>query len=162
MSPAALPRLQYTRAVVDECLRLYPPAWVISRRTLQPDVLCGCEIPDGATVILSPYVTQRDPRHWPHALRFDPDRFLAGQLADTDRGALTYFPFGAGPRLCIGRDLALLEAPLVIATLGRVLRFRPQRPASVRADFGVTLRPRGGLPVVVTPRASPQPKSVDR
>ncbi len=144
-------RLRYTRAVVDECLRLYPPAWVITRRTLEPDVLGGCAIPTGATGILSPYVTQRDARFWPDPLRFAPDRFLSDS-AEAGRGSMTYFPFGTGPRLCIGRDLALLEAPLVIATLARGLRFRPQRPASIRPDFGVTLRPTGGLSVVVTPR----------
>ena len=121
--------LRYTRAVVDECLRLYPPAWVITRRALEPDVLGGCAIPTGATVIVAPYVMQRDARLWPDPLRFAPERFLAGAATETSRGPMTYLPFGAGPRLCIGRDLALLEAPLVIATLARGLRFRPKRPA---------------------------------
>ena len=70
---------------------------------------------------------------------------------------MTYFPFGAGPRLCIGRDLALLEAPLVIATLARGLRFRPKTPTAIQPDFGVTLRPKNGLPVVVTPRDQHRP-----
>jgi cytochrome P450 len=143
--------LAYTRAVVDECLRLYPPAWVITRRSLEPDVLNGCAIPAGATLILSPYVTQRDARFWPGPLQFDPRRFLA-KLPVGAADGLTYFPFGAGPRQCIGRDLALLEAPLVVATLARHLRFRPQRPASIRPDFGVTLRPKGGLPAAVSSR----------
>ncbi|MFL6182966.1 MAG: cytochrome P450 [Actinomycetes bacterium] len=147
-------RLRYTRAVVDECLRLYPPAWVITRRALDPDVLGGCAIPTGATVIASPYVTQRDARLWPDPLRFAPERFMADAAMETGRGSMTYFPFGAGPRLCIGRDLALLEAPLLIATLARGLRFRPKTPAAIKPDFGVTLRPKGGLPVVVTPRAA--------
>jgi cytochrome P450 len=145
-------RLPYARAVVDECLRLYPPAWVITRRSLEPDVLGGCTIPVGATVILSPYVTQRDGRFWTAPLRFAPERFLDDGSDDARPNGMTYFPFGAGPRLCIGRDLALLEAPLVIATLARRLRCRPLSPASIQPDFGVTLRPKGGLPAVVVSR----------
>lgn len=137
--------LPYTRAVVNECLRLYPPAWVITRRALMPDIVGGFEVPSGATVILSPYAVHRDERWWADAKQFDPERDL-----ETGSGPLTYFPFGAGPRLCIGRDLALMEAPLVIATLIRVLRVRPLRPSAIREDFGVTLRPKGGLPAVVT------------
>jgi len=145
--------LPYTRAAVAECLRLYPPAWVITRRSLEPDVVGGFELPAAATVILSPYTVHRDERWWPNAEQFDPERFLEDRSpAETGSGPLTYFPFGAGPRLCIGRDLALMEAPMVIATLARALRIRPLRPSTIREDFGVTLRPRGGLPAVVTRR----------
>jgi cytochrome P450 len=148
-----LERLPYTRAVVAECLRLYPPAWVITRRSLEPDVVGGFALPSGATVILSPYAVHRDERWWLNADEFDPDRFLGeSSPAETASGPLTYFPFGAGPRLCIGRDLALMEAPMVIATLARALRVRPLRPSDISEDFGVTLRPRDGLPAAVTPR----------
>lgn len=152
-----LERLPFTRAVVDECLRLYPPAWVITRRSLEADTLGGFELPAGATVILSPYVMQRDARWWPDPERFSPERFLDEALTEGGRGPLTYFPFGTGPRLCIGRDLALMEAPMVIASLARVMRARPQRPAAIREDFGVTLRPRGGLPAKAVRRA-PEPR----
>jgi cytochrome P450 len=145
-------RLPYTQAVLDECLRLYPPAWVITRRSLVPDVLSGFEVRAGATLILSPYVNHRAPTSWPEPLRFDPERFRAGRESDVGSGSLTYFPFGAGPRLCIGRDLALLEAPLVLSRLARTFRFRPRRPASMTPDFGVTLRPKGGLPVTIVHR----------
>jgi cytochrome P450 len=153
-----LDRVPYTRAVVDECLRLYPPAWVITRRSLEPDVLGGFPVPTGTTVILSPYVVQRDARWWPDPGRFDPERFVGARSSSAPgSGPLTYFPFGAGPRLCIGRDLALLEAPLVVAAVARALRVRPVRPASVEPDFGVTLRPKGGLPAqVVRRRAAPE------
>jgi cytochrome P450 len=147
-----LEQLPCTRAVVDECLRLYPPAWVITRRSLEPDVLGGHPLPAGATVILSPYVVQRDVRWWPNPDRFDPSRFLGERPVDPGADALTYFPFGAGPRLCIGRDLALLEAPLIVAAIARVLVIRPSRPRSIRPDFGVTLRPKGGLPALVLRR----------
>jgi cytochrome P450 len=148
-----LEHLPFTRAVVSECLRLYPPAWVITRRSLEDDVVGGFELPRGSTVILSPYGMQRDERWWPGAERFEPERFL-GEHAPTETGSgpLTYFPFGAGPRLCIGRDLALMEAPMVIATLARTVRIRPLRPGAIREDFGVTLRPKGGLPALVTRR----------
>ncbi|MCZ3386840.1 MAG: cytochrome P450, partial [Actinomycetia bacterium] len=149
----ALGHLTYTRAVIDECLRLYPPAWVITRRSLAPDVVGGFELPAGATLIASPYAIQRDAQWWTEPGRFNPERFLgASSPMESGNGPLTYLPFGAGPRLCIGRDLALLEAPLVIASIARALRVRPQRPASVQEDFGVTLRPRGGLPGVVVAR----------
>jgi cytochrome P450 len=150
-----LERLPYTRAVIDECLRLYPPAWVITRRSLEPDTLGGLELPVSATVIISPYAIHRDTQWWPNPDRFDPDRFL-GETSPSESGTgpLTYLPFGAGPRLCIGRDLALMEAPLVVATIARAFRVRPQRPASIREDFGVTLRPKSGLPGRVVRRSS--------
>lgn len=148
-----LERLPYTRAVVHECLRLYPPAWVTTRRSLEADVVGGFDLPVGATVILSPYAMHRDQQWWTNPERFDPKRFLGDSSpAEAGSGPLTYFPFGAGPRLCIGRDLALMEAPMVIAALARALRIRPLRPSAVCEDFGVTLRPRGGLPAVVTTR----------
>lgn len=148
-----LKRVPYTRSVVAECLRLYPPAWVITRRSLEADVVGGFEMPARATVILSPYAVQRDERWWPKPERFDPERFLGDSSpAETGSGPLTYFPFGAGPRLCIGRELALMEAPMVIATLARALRVRPLRPSAIDEDFGVTLRPKDGLPGVVTRR----------
>ena len=142
-----LERLPYTRAVVDECLRLYPPAWVITRRSLEPDVLGGFELPAGATVIVSPYAIHRDAQWWPNPDRFDPERFL-GETSPSESGTgpLTYLPFGAGPRLCIGRDLALMEAPMVVATLARVLPGQTAASDVRRPDFGVTLRPKGGLP----------------
>ncbi len=153
-----LERLPCTRAVVDECLRLYPPAWVITRRSLEADVLGGFELPAGATVIASPYAIQRDEQWWPNPGLFNPERFLGAESPkESGSGPLTYLPFGAGPRLCIGRDLALMEAPMVVATLARVLRARPLNPAAVREDFGVTLRPRGGLPGVVVRRRHVRP-----
>ena len=147
--------LPFTRAVVDECLRLYPPAWVITRRSLEPEVVGGFELPAGATVILSPYAMHRDRKWWTRPAEFEPERFLgARSQAETGSGPLTYFPFGAGPRLCIGRDLALMEAPMVVATLARALRARPKRPGSIREEFGVTLRPKGGLPAMLVRRGS--------
>jgi cytochrome P450 len=140
-------QLPYARAVVNECLRLYPPAWVITRRSLAPDVLDGYQIPTGSTIIMSPYLMHRDPALWTRPQEFDPGRFLPGIGHAVDEPA--YLPFGTGPRLCIGRDLALLEAPLIVARLARQFVVRPVGPAVVTNDFGVTLRPAKALRVTV-------------
>jgi len=141
-STADLPRLPWTRAVVDEALRLYPPAWVVTRRALVEDVLSGYTVPAGSVVLVSPYTVQRDPAVWPDPERFDPTRFLGTTPA---RG--TYLPFGAGPRLCIGRDFALVESALVLAVIARRFAVRPAPGPPPRVDALVTLRPRGGLPL---------------
>jgi cytochrome P450 len=155
---ADLPALQYTRAVVDEALRLYPPAWVITRRALDDDVVDGVAIPAGTLVLLSPWLLHRRSASWPDPLRFDPDRFTgtgtgAGTGAGRGGARGDYVPFGAGPRLCIGRDVALVQAVLILATLLRGRRVeRPDQHVPVHVDALVTLRPRGGLPLRLVPR----------
>jgi cytochrome P450 len=153
---AELGALPFTRAVVDEALRLYPPAWVITRRALEDDVLDGVAVPAGTLVVLSPWLLHRREQSWPDPLRFDPDRFLStGTGTNAGRGATRgdYVPFGAGPRLCIGRDVALVQAVLILATLLRGRRVvRPDAAAPVHVDALVTLRPRGGLPLRLVPR----------
>jgi cytochrome P450 len=150
-----LPELPYTRAVIEESLRLYPPAWVITRRALGADEICGVEVGEGTLVILSPWLLHRRAASWPEPLEFRPARFGDGGAAQWGRGSTRgdYVPFGAGPRLCIGRDLALVQASLVLAGL---LRDREVAPApgnrAVRVDALVTLRPRGGLPLVLRSR----------
>ncbi|WP_336923362.1 cytochrome P450 [Aquipuribacter sp. SD81] len=143
-----VPALRVTRAVVDEGLRLYPPAWVVSRRALEPDVLDGVAVPAGTLVITSPWVHHRRPDVWRDPHRFDPARWL-----DRDAGARreAYIPFGAGPRLCIGRDFALVESVVVLAEL---LRDRTVAPAGPRPGViaSVTLRPRGGMHLASRPR----------
>lgn len=138
---SVIDQLPYTRAVVNECLRLYPAAWVITRRSRRPVVLSGHNVSAGATLIISPYLLHRDANLWRDASNFRPDRFLATQEVER----LAYLPFGAGPRLCVGRDLALLQLPLIVAEIARSFRVLPVG-ALPRPDFGVTLRPRDGLP----------------
>jgi cytochrome P450 len=135
--------LIYLRAVVDEALRLYPPGWVISRRSDEPDVLGGVEVPGGSVVIISPWATHRHPAAWHDASTFDPTRFLPEAPAPK-RGA--YIPFGLGPRLCIGKDFALLESVLLIA---RVMQFYSVATAGAppRTKALVMARPAGGLPI---------------
>ena len=139
-----LRRLPYTRAVVDESLRLYPPAWVVTRQALADDVVAGVAVPAGTLVVISTWALHRHPDVWARPEEFRPERFLDGT-----RREVGYVPFGAGPRLCIGRDLALVEEVLVLATLlrGHVVRPAPgPRPA---VEALVSLRPRGGLPLLV-------------
>ena len=150
-----LPSLPYTRAVVDEALRLYPPAWVITRQALQDDDLAGTAIPAGTLVVISPWLAHRRADVWPDPLRFDPTRFLDGPAGTGRRAALPrgeYLPFGVGPRLCIGREMALVEAVVVLAELLRSHRVSRRNDTPVAVDALVTLRPRGGLPLALHPR----------
>jgi cytochrome P450 len=148
---ADLPRLAYLRACVDEALRLYPPAWVLTRRAVRPDTIGDVEVPAGTLVIISPWLLHRRAASWPDPQRFDPQRFVDDPGAATRAGA--YLPFGAGPRLCIGREFALVEAVLVLATLLRDARFtRPPGVPVPDVEALVTLRPRGGLPLLFSRR----------
>ena len=143
-------RLPWTSAVLDETLRLYPPAWLVTRRSLAADVLGGVDVPADALVIVSPWLVHRDPASWPDPERFDPSRFLGEDgLRRRDLAASSaYLPFGAGPRLCIGRDMALLEGVLVLASL--VARVDLEAVgAPPRAVPLVTIRPAEGLPMRV-------------
>ena len=143
-----LPRLPYAGAVLDEVLRLYPPAWLVTRRSLEADVLGGVDIPADALVIVSPWIVHRDERAWPDPERFDPTRFLDqdGARRRDVVASSAYLPFGAGPRLCIGRDMALLEGVLVLASLATRVDLQRVGPAP-RAVPLVTVRPAHGLPL---------------
>jgi cytochrome P450 len=150
--PEDLGRLPVTRAVVDEGLRLYPPAWVVTRRALSADVIAGVLVPAGTVVLVSPWLQHRRPEIWPEPGRFDPGRWTEEGAGRSAAGRVEgYLPFGAGPRLCIGRDVALVESVLVLAELLRARRVGPVGPRP-HAVAGVTLRPRGGAPLVFTAR----------
>ncbi|MCP4894384.1 MAG: cytochrome P450 [Actinomycetales bacterium] len=141
------PHLMYSRAVVEETLRLYPPAWLITRSAGSSDRIDGVEIPAGALVIMSPWLLHRHPDLWDNPDVFDPSRFAS------DVPRFTHIPFGAGPRLCIGRDFSYVEAVMVISELGR--RFRVEFPEGLSLPPGeplVTIRPRGGMPLHLHPR----------
>jgi cytochrome P450 len=150
--PAAsdLASVPVARAVLDEALRLYPPAWLITRSAVAEDELAGHRVPAGALVVMSPWLVHRDDEVWPDPERFDPGRFLGGRREEAVRRA--YLPFGLGPRLCIGRDMALLEGALVLAAVARSWEVRAAPGAKVLAEPVVTVRPRGGLPVVLRRR----------
>lgn len=146
---ADLGRLPWTGAVVDEALRLYPPAWVIGREVMRPipDFPAGGLEP-GAQIIMVPWLLHRDRRWWTDPLRFDPQRWI-----DTPRPArFTYLPFGGGPRVCIGNHFARMEAILVLATLLRRARVEVPTDYAARLQPSITLRLRDPLPVRITPR----------
>lgn len=141
------PALTYTRAVIDETLRLYPPAWLITRSALAADVLDDVHVPAGALIIISPWLVHRHPQLWDHPDDFHPDRFLDG----VERFA--HIPFGAGPRLCIGRDFSYVESVVMVAELARNFEVRlPLGEVLPSGDPLVTIRPRGGMPVIVRRR----------
>ena len=145
------PKLPYTRAVLAESLRLTPVVWLVSRRVEQDIALGEHTLPAGSLAFLSPYATHRHPKFWENPEGFDPERFLEG--AGSDRPTLAYFPFGAGPRKCIGDTFALVEATLVLATLAR--RFELELPPGLvpEPEPVITMRPRGGLPMRVRLRS---------
>jgi len=149
-----LPRLPFTRAVLDEALRLYPPAWILTRKAAADDLLGGYRVPSGSLVLVSTWTLHRDPALWPQPDEFRPGRWLAEGGERGPRWA--YLPFGAGPRQCIGKDFALVEATLMLAVLARRVRFgRPPAASRPRVEALVTLRPRGGLPLLVQRRDAP-------
>ena len=144
------PRLQYTERVILETMRLYPPAWSIGREALEDVDLDGLAIERGTQVWIVQWASHRDPRFFPRPQAFLPERWDNDLLRRLPRFA--YFPFGGGPRLCIGNNFAMLEAVLVLATL--VQRWRPTiAPRDVpRPQFSITLRPNGPLRAQLHPR----------
>jgi cytochrome P450 len=144
-----LPRLSYTRRVVDEVLRLYPPAWIFSRAAAAPDTVGGYPLEAGSLVLLSPWVTHRHPALWENPEGFDPERFLPER--ERERPRFAYFPFGGGPRLCIGNQFALMELVLVLATLAPRVRLELAPGHPFAPGPAITLRPRPGVWVRAKP-----------
>lgn len=147
---ADLPKLPYTRMVFDETLRLYPPAWLITRKALAADEVAGGVIPAGALVIIGTSAMHHHPAYWPTPEAFDPLRFTEEAAAQRPRYA--YLPFGGGPRLCIGNNFALAEAPLILAGVYQRCLLELPAGAAVEPDPLVTIRPRGGLPMILRAR----------
>ena len=140
-----LPKLVYTRQVIDETMRLYPPAYALSRYGNGADVIGGYAIPPNSMVTLCPFITHRLPEFWPNPQKFDPERFAPANSADRHR--FVYLPFGAGPRQCIGTSFALTEGVLVAAAMAQ--RFRLRMPGDYTAELSpqITLHPKGGMPL---------------
>jgi cytochrome P450 len=142
---ADLPNLPYARRVVDEVLRLYPPAWGIGRQQIAADTIGGYHIPAGSSLTLVINNVHRDARFWEAPERFDPDRFTPERSAG--RHPFAYMPFGAGPRQCIGNQFALTEAHLVLATLAQRYKFRLEAGHPVQPRPVFVLRTSHGLPM---------------
>src|SRR5205085_7639304 len=150
------PRLRYAEMVLAEAMRLYPPAWAIGRRAIADYPIGEYTVPARAIVLMSPYVMHRTPRYYPEPFRFDPERWTAE--AREARPKFAYFPFGGGPRVCIGEGFAWMEGVLLIATIAQAWQMRlapgqqvaPQPMITLRAKNGIRMRlekrERGQLP----------------
>jgi len=148
-----LPRLPYTEMVIKEALRLYPPAWGIGRRAIRDVDVGGYRIRAGTNVFILQWLTQRDARFFPDPERFDPERWRVDPIRTGHIPRFAYFPFGGGPRVCIGAGFAMMEATLLLATIAQRYRFTLLPSPPVVPFFSITLRPRYGLHVRVETRA---------
>lgn len=146
-----LPGLSYGRMVLEETLRLYPPAALIPRQVNVADTVSGYAIPPDSVILLSPYVTHRHAAFWNTPEAFQPERFRV--LQGRARHPCAFFPFGAGPRHCIGQSLALMEMHLALSTLLQAYTFRLASAEPVLPELATTLRPRGGLWLTLQSRA---------
>jgi cytochrome P450 len=153
-TPAAedLAALPYHRMVVEETLRLYPPAWGLSRQAIEADEICGCAVPGGSYVLLCQYLTHRHPEFWDDPELFDPERFAPERAQGRHRFA--YFPFGGGPRGCIGSGFALMEAQIVLAALVQHFRIEPADDRPLELEPLLSLRVKGGVRVKLEERRS--------
>jgi cytochrome P450 len=148
---ADLPKLKLTRRIIEESMRLYPPAPGLSARVaVEADEIAGTKVPAGAMILVSSWILHRHRSLWEDPNRFDPDRFLPERSVGRPR--LAYMPFGAGPRVCIGQVLAMNEATLILATLAQRFRLRLRPGYRVSIQHQITIRPRGGLPMTVSRR----------
>ncbi len=144
----ALDEMEYTEAVLKEVMRLYPPLYQLIRQAAEPAEIDGYDVPEGSFVSMPQYVVHRDERFFPDPEAFRPDRWLDGGNA-TDVPELAYFPFGAGRRRCIGRDLAMALLKTVVGAIAQRREVRTQ-PGSLDLTASVTLRPKGGVPARFT------------
>lgn len=147
---ADVAQLKYTEMVLAESMRLYPPAWATGRLTMVETEIAGYKVPAKALVLMSQYVMHRDPRYFPDPLRFDPERWTTE--ARESRPQFSYFPFGGGPRRCIGEGFAWMEGVLLIAALAQQWRMRlvPNHPVALQPV--ITLRPKHGMRMTVSSR----------
>jgi cytochrome P450 len=141
-----VPNLKYTEYVLLEAMRLYPPIFVLMRRALDDDVVGGYHVPKGSTVVLCAYVTHRHRDFWDNPEGFDPERFMPERSAHLPR--MAYFPFGGGPRKCIGNTFAMIEMPLVVAMIAQRYKVNLVPEQVVFPEPAISLRPRD--PVMVT------------
>ncbi|HCR31608.1 MAG TPA: cytochrome P450 [Opitutae bacterium] len=142
-----LPNLPLTRAIVDETLRLYPPVHVFSRQALGDDEISGIRVPKGSFMTISSWVLHRHKLHWEDPNRFDPDRFLPDRFKQVK--SFAYIPFGAGPRICMGKHFGLVEATLLLALFAQRFELKLRSEHPVEPLGRMTLRPHQGMPMNV-------------
>jgi cytochrome P450 len=145
-----LPRLPYTEAVVSEAMRIYPPVYLIGREATRDLELGGYTVKKGSTVFMSQWVSHRDPRYFDDPDSFRPERWLDGLAKRLPKYA--YYPFGGGPRVCIGNTFAMMEAVLILTTVGQRFRFTYDGPVPPELSPQITLLPRNGLPATLRQR----------
>lgn len=142
-------KLPTLKRVIEEAMRLYPPAWIVGRKALEDDEIMGYQIKKGYNVIVCVYQIHRHPQFWENPDAFDPDRFLPERSANRHKYA--YFPFGGGPRMCIGNNFALMEMTIILSMM--LQRYTPK---AAQDDFEweslVTLRPKGDVPFLLLPK----------
>jgi cytochrome P450 len=151
-TPADLMRLPYTDMVLREAMRLYPPVWIIGRRALAPFRLGDYELPAATNVLMSQLLMHRDARYFPEPERFDPDRWNPGDSRCASLPRFAYFPFGGGPRVCIGAGFAMMEAVLLLATIAQKFRINIVPGQAIEMLPSVTLRPKSGIRAILTRR----------
>ncbi len=149
-SVADLPQLRYTEMVISEAMRLYPPAWAIGREAIQDCEIGGYPVPAGTTLMMSQWVMHRDARYFDHPEAFRPERWADGLATRLPKYA--YFPFGGGPRLCIGHAFAMMEAVLLLATIAQKFRLRLVPGHPIEPWPSITLRPKHGLKMMLHER----------
>lgn len=148
--PEDLARLPYTRMILAESMRLYPPAWAVGRRAINDFEAGGYTIPARSMVLMSQYIMHRDPRFHPDPERFDPERWRPEVAAA--RPKFSYFPFGGGTRICIGEQFAWMEGILILATIAQKWRLRHLGSSPPAIEPRITLRPEGSLAMRVESR----------
>jgi cytochrome P450 len=149
-----LPRLRYTEMVLKEAMRLYPAVWGLGRRAIAECELGGYRVPAGTNIFMFQWLTQRDPRFFPEPGRFDPERWREDPVRAGKIPRFAYFPFGGGPRVCVGASFAMIEATLLLATIQQRyhLDLVPSHPIEILGS--VTLRPKHGIRVTAHRRAA--------
>jgi cytochrome P450 len=140
---ADLPSLDYTNQVIAESMRCYPAFWAMTRETIADDEIGGYPIPAKSLVVVSPFVTHKHPGFWEEPDRFDPDRFRKERTADRHRFA--YFPFGAGPRFCIGERQAMMVLQMSLVTILQKYQLKPVPGHPVEIHTAMTIRPKHGM-----------------
>jgi len=143
-------QLEYTRMVIDETLRLYPPAWIIGRQTLGSDRLGGYHIPEKTNCLIPVCYIHKDEKYWPEPEMFIPERF--SKENSKGRHKFVYFPFGGGPRLCIGNNFSLMEMQLVLPMILREFKLSKPKGFKVEKDPLITMRPNPHMKMVITKR----------
>lgn len=140
---AQLREQTYLRQVIEEAMRLYPPAWTTSRSAIEEDEILGYHVPAGTDIMVSPHVIHQNPRYWPDPMRFDPDRF-APEARDR-RPKFAYIPFGGGPRSCIGSNFAMMEMQIAITALFQNFDLELAQSEPVEREAVISIRPKGGI-----------------